>query len=303
MELTTALTLEIGQLHLPVVTSYQLGCIIFKLYQTKVYQGEKLTRLQKDVPERFEYNRAVETLIGNGVLKNSKDVSSHQLFTVLGQDTAAAEDVACCVDPFCYVSHMSAMEYHGLTDRLPKILFLTSPPSPEWGRLAAQRMQKDLGDALERYSEASLPGLRKLKMTKIHRKTINLHSTVNCDAGAYLSVQGRRVSTIGRTFLDMIREPDLCGGIYHVLEIYAEYANRYLRLIVDVIDRHGSKIDKVRAGYILDERLGLSSPTIDSWLEFAQRGGSRKLQANAPYSSQFSEKWCLSLNIDEAEEA
>jgi predicted transcriptional regulator of viral defense system len=114
-----------------------------------------------------------------------------------------------------------------------------------------------------------------------------------------------RVATIGRTFLDMIREPELCGGIYHVLEVYAEYAQRYLRLIVDVIDRHGSKIDKVRAGYILDERLELphANSTIESWRALVQRGGSRKLQANAPYSSRFSEKWCLSINIEEAEEA
>ena len=111
-----------------------------------------------------------------------------------------------------------------------------------------------------------------------------------------------RVATIGRTFLDMLREPELCGGIYHVLEIYAAHAQRYLRLIIDVINRHGTKIDKVRAGYILDERLGLLHPIIDSWLEFAQRGGSRKLLANAPYRSRFSEKWCLSINIEEEEE-
>lgn len=306
MEISTALTLEIGQLRQPVVTSYQLGRLIFRLYQTKVYQGEKLKRLQKDVPERLEYNRVIKTLIGNGVLQHSKDVSSHEVYTVLGQDTAAAEDIACCLDPFCYLSHMSAMEYHGLTDRLPKILFLTTPPFPLWKQLAAQRMQKDLGEeALELYNGASLPSLRQVRTAKIRRKTVNLHSTVHCDPGAYLTVQGRmlRVSTIGRTFLDMIHEPDLCGGIYHVLEAYTEYANRYLRLIVDVIDRHGSKIDKVRAGYILDERLGLTHPTLETWRTLVQRGGSRKLQANAAYSSHFSEKWCLSINIDEAEEA
>lgn len=75
--------------------------------------------------------------------------------------------------------------------------------------------------------------------------------------GAYLSIQGKtlRVSTIGRTFLDMIREPNLCGGIYHVLDVYAEHAPRYLRLIVDKVDRYGSPIDKVRIGYILKSAL------------------------------------------------
>jgi predicted transcriptional regulator of viral defense system len=306
MEISTALTLEIGQLHQPVVTSYQLGCLIYRLYKAKTYRGEPLGRIEKDFPNRSDYTRLVKTIMDNGVLKNSRDVPCKEVFTVLGQDTAAAEDIACCVDPFCHVSHMSAMTYHGLTDRLPKMLFLTTLPSPHWGQLAVLRMQKDLGEeAVEPYIEASMPALRRLKLAKIHRKTLSIHSTVHCDPGAYLNVQGRflRVSTIGRTFLDMIREPDLCGGIYHVLEVYNDHASRYLKLIVDVIDRHGSKIDKVRAGYILDERLGLNHPTIENWRSLVQRGGSQKLIAKTAYSAHFSEKWCLSLNIDEAEEA
>jgi predicted transcriptional regulator of viral defense system len=120
-----------------------------------------------------------------------------------------------------------------------------------------------------------------------------------------VTVQGkpRRVATIGRTFLDMLREPGLCGGIYHVLDIFTEQAPRYLRLIVDEIDRHGTKIDKVRAGYVLAERLNLTHPAFAVWQTCAQRGGSRKLDAQADYSPRFSETWCLSINIDETEEA
>jgi predicted transcriptional regulator of viral defense system len=306
MDIQTALALEIGHLHQPVVTSYQLGCLIFRLYRDKVYRGETLVRISKDIPERPRYNQLVATLVKNGVLQNSKDVPNKEVFTVLGQDAAASEDIACCVDPFCYISHMSAMTYHGLTDRLPKILFLTTIPYPHWGKLAAQRMQKDLGEqeTVERYCNAGLPTLRQLKLTKIHRKTVSIRASVHCDIGAYVNVHGRslRGSTIGRTFLDMIRNPDLCGGIYHVLEIYSTYARRYLRLIVDEIDRHGKKIDKVRVGYILDERLGLSHPIIDTWLTFVQRGSSQKLHASTAYSAHFSEKWCLSINIDEVEE-
>jgi predicted transcriptional regulator of viral defense system len=306
MDIRTALTLEIGQLHQPVVTGYHLGCLLFRLYQAKVFQGEKLARLQKDVPARADYTRLVGELVRDGILQNTKEVPNKEVYAVLGQDNAAAEDIACCVDPFCYISHMSAMEYHGLTDRLPKMLFLTTAASPLWGKLALQRMQKDLGpEGYEQYCEASLPTLRRLSLAKIHRKTVNTYATTHCDPGAYITVQGRalRVSTIGRTFLDMISDPDLCGGIYHVLEIYEAHAGRYLRLLVDVIDRHGSKIDKVRAGYILDERLGLTHPTIEGWRSLVQRGGSRKLQAGASYASHYSEKWCLSINIDQAEEA
>lgn len=306
MEIITALSLEIGHRHQPVVTSYQLGCMIFQLYAEKSYRGEALKRIQKDVPDRARYNELVAGLVKSGVLQHSKDVPSREVYAVLGQDTAAAEDVACCVDPFCYLSHMSAMVYHGFTDRLPKMLFLTTPPQPLWGQMAEQRMDKDIGaEKLVAYHEAALPALRRFRLPKIRRKTVSIYSTVHCDAGAYLNVPDRplRVATIGRTFLDMIREPDLCGGIYHVLDVYAEHAGRYLRQIVDVIDRHGKKIEKVRAGYILDERLGLSHPTIDAWRSQVQRGGSQKLYAKGAYSVHYSEKWCLSINIEEAEES
>lgn len=43
-----------------------------------------------------------------------------------------AEEVVCSVDPFCYVSHLSAMEYHGLTNRMPTLLFISSP-RPRYG--------------------------------------------------------------------------------------------------------------------------------------------------------------------------
>lgn len=46
----------------------------------------------------------------------------------------------------------------------------------------------------------------------------------------------------------MLQEPDYCGGFSHVLEVFTEYAGHYLPVIL-------KSIDKVRAGYILQERL------------------------------------------------
>lgn len=306
MDIRTALTLELGDLHQPVVTSYHLGLLVFRLYQTKTYRGEPIARLSKSYPERSDYRRFVGSLEHSGVLRNTTAVPNKEVFILLGKEISSAEEIACCVDPFAYVSHLSAMEYHGLTDRFPKTLFITAPPSVRWSQLAVEKMRKDIGgEFYSSYLDANLPRLRRLRLPKINRKTVSLFTTVHYDPGAYLSIQGKtlRVSTIGRTFLDMIREPDLCGGIYHVLDVFAEHAPRYLRLIVDKVDRHGSPIDKVRVGYILEERLKLEHPTITTWRAYAKRGGSRKLLAQADYSPHFSETWCLSINIDEPEEA
>jgi len=298
MEVSTALTLELGSLHQPVVTACQLGVTLFQLYQAKTYQGQALVRLEKDVPTPSDLKRVTDRLLKNGVLQPYKGFSG-TAFTLLGKQPTAPE-VACVVDPFAYLSHLSAMEYHGLTQRMPAMLLISSPAPAEWKTCAEARMQRDLGEAqLEIYRAAALPALTRPRLDKIERQAVKVYTSSHL--GAFVAVRDRalRVATIGRTFLDMIREPDLCGGIYHVLEVFEAHAATYLRLITDEIERHGSKIDQSRAGYLLDERCGLQSPTLDRWQAEVQRGGSRKLYAKGDYSSRFSERWSLSLNIEE----
>ncbi len=55
----------------------------------------------------------------------------------------------------------------------------------------------------------------------------------------------------------------------------------------------------MRAGYILDERLNIKNDRIEAWTKYAQRGGSRKLDPSSDYIPEWSEKWCISINIFE----
>jgi predicted transcriptional regulator of viral defense system len=203
----------------------------------------------------------------------------------------------CSLDPFAYVSHLSALEYHGLTDRFPQIVSMTRPPAAEWRKQAKERMLKDLGEKYPLYIEAGLPKLVRPDVLKIGQTSIQIHE--RSQMGAYRLVVGSslRVATIGRTFLDMLREPALCGGWQHVIDIYRQEARRYLNLIVDEVNQHGHPIDKVRAGYVLSEVCGLESESFDDWQKCAQRGGSRKLDADGDYAPQYSERWKLSLNV------
>jgi predicted transcriptional regulator of viral defense system len=178
------------------------------------------------------------------------------------------------------------------------MIFVSSPASRKWSQFAQKLMKKDLGEDFNIYRVNKLPRLQRIKFNKINKQVINRYSSVH--SGAFKSIKGKslRVSTIGRTFLDMLRRSDLCGGIHHVIEIFKEFGPQYLGLIVDEIDRHGKQIDKVRAGYILEEVCGQKNKTIDGWIKFVQRGGSRKLDPTEEYSHIYSERWCLSINID-----
>lgn len=298
LPLSKAIALSLEELPQPAVTAYQLGVIIYRLYVTKTFQGQKLD-LAKPRPSSREYSTAVTKLLNEGFLKAPKYLPENRVFEIYGRHDAKAEEIACVVDPFCYVSHLSAMAHHGLTNRFPKTLYLSSPRPPQWKQFAIERMQRDYAEHFDDYSHSGFPRLTRTRFDKIGSRPVEYHHRSH--PGAYRSIRGNvlRVATIGRTFLDMLREPKLCGGINHVLEIYSASAKEHFRLIVDEIEKHGDPIDKVRAGYVLEERCGLSDPVIESWRVYVQRGGSRKLDASEEYSSRYSEKWSISLNVIE----
>jgi len=158
-------------------------------------------------------------------------------------------------------------------------------------------MLKDLGDETERYRQAGFPLLRRLQVATIGRRVV--HVTQRKHAGAFVITEHGhlRVASLGRTFLEMVAEPGLCGGIRHVISVYSEHAATHRKLILAEVDRHGTAIDKARVGYLFEEICAIRDPTIDHWqTRVVQRGGSRKLDAGAPYASTYSERWGLSLN-------
>ena len=293
----TAVALTLGGMNQPVITDYQLGIILWRLYLTGQFQGRKL-ELDHSTPTKSDYEELVDGLENFGVLQGRKDFTRRSVFNILGKDHNSPEEIACSVDPFAYISHLSAMAFHGLTDRIPRMLFISSPAPRMWREFAKKRMEKDLAGETPAYVEGGLPRLRPIDVGKIGKHPVNRYASKHL--GAFKSIRDKvlRVSTIGRTFLDMLRKPDLCGGIHHVLDVYASSAETYLDLIIDEIDRHGGPIDKVRAGYILEEICNLQSGRLETWLEYVQRGGSRKLDPDAEYRETYSERWCLSLNVD-----
>ena len=275
------IALSIGDLKQPIVTNYQLGLIFFSP------EGKSIN-----------FEERVKELLSVGIIDANKNFPGNSVYNVFGKRDPSVMEVACSVDPFAYVSHLSAMEYHGLTDRISRMLFLSSPPQKQWRAFSKERMTRDLGENLSLYEKSKFPRLTRIPIQKIGKKNVNIYSSSHF--GAYKSVKDKtlRISTLGRTFLDMLRSPNLCGGIYHVIDVYREQAKRYLNLIVDEVGSHGKKIEKVRAGYTLEEICGLKHQKIESWLKDVQRGGSRKLDPTSDYSSRYSERWNLSINIE-----
>ena len=296
MNLSKAVSLSLGEVQEPVVTHYRLGLIVHQLYLEKMFQGERLSYLTKGHATATEFNEVVRQLNDAGILRSHPNFPG-KVYRLLGQKDSDINEVACTIDPFCYVSHLSAMAHHGITNRMPVKLFISGPDPIQWKVEALKQMERDLGDSMQTYVEGGMPQLTRPKLQRIDRVEIHRYSSLHW--GAFINVRGKslRVSTIGRTFLDMLRSPNLCGGMNHVIEVWEEQAQTYLNAIVGEIDQHGGPIDKVRAGYLLDERIKIKNPTVEDWTKYAKRGGSRKMDPSAEYMPHWSEKWCLSLNI------
>lgn len=279
----------------PVVTDYDLGVFVYRLFQRKEYQGHRVEVANPNADGK-DFRALIEQCLEDGILNKNRDFPFNTVFNILGKARASADEIVCAVNPFAFVSHLSAMDYHSLTDRNPATLFISAPSAKTWKTHATERMEKDLGDELPGYLGDGFPPLKRKPLIKINKRSINLFASSH--RGAYRNVRGRtlRVATIGRTFLDMLRAPNLCGGMEHVLDVYTEHARGYLDLIVSEIDRIGKPIDKVRAGCILEEFCGLDHETFTTWEAFTQRGGSRKLDPSEEFASEYSKKWRLSLN-------
>ncbi len=276
----------------PIITEYDVYRIGTVLLSEKQWKGQALKRVPATW-ERRNYLQAIGRLVEKGELVSERDFTSG-VWRFVHQDKAVtAEQIACAVDPFCYISHLSALQHYGLSSNPGGGVYLTTPARAQWRALReAQATREFAGDR-----DTPHPTFNRIGFpTELRRRPIfpfeTRHMGVFVVAGDHV-----RVSALGRAFIESIAEPKLCGSMTHVLKIWQSHARSNLETILAAIQSQEEKILKVRAGYILSECLGIEDPRIEAWKAFAQRGGSRKLDPEAPYVSEFSQPWMLSINI------
>lgn len=292
MNFSNALENSLLNKDLPVVSLYDFYVMGHQLFQSKTWNNEPLTRMPQDW-DQLRATNAVRRLQARHALVADSDFASGVWRVTQATRAGSAEEVACIADPFAYVSHLSAMQRYGLTDRSPQALHLTTPKRPLWNALRSERARNDLPE-VPRVENLILnrPGFR----DTIRRRPVVVHVSSHPWKPSPISGEETRITSIGQTFADMLTEPGLCGGMRHVLDVWENEAGQWVQEIVAAIDQLDIKIVKVRAGYILSEIMDIDHPALHNWEKFAQRGGSRKLDPDADYAPDFSERWMLSIN-------
>lgn len=292
--LSQAITQVVEESETPLFTEYSLYLHTKPILLSGHYKNERIARLP-DKWGRTQLRSMIRKLVSARVLAPDKDFKAGVWRSVQTATSADAEDAICIIDPFAYISHLSAMQRYGLTDRSPDALHMTTPSRPLWTALRDQKMADEL---LRARPNDEAPSLIKIGIAdQVRRRSVNLHQSSHPAEPANIAGKAARIAQIGRVFADMLDQPTLCGGIHHVLDCYERHAEQWIGDIVPAIDQFERAIVKVRAGYILSEFLGISNEKIDAWVEHAQRGGSRKLDSHMPYGDRFSEKWMIALNV------
>jgi predicted transcriptional regulator of viral defense system len=293
--LAEAVIEQLQEQRLAVVSSYTLFQTLRALIREENRQQLYLRSGSHPVPY---LNRVITNLLDTGGLFKDTDYR-RGVYRIPLVGEASAEEVCALVNPFGYVSHLSAMQRWGLTDRRPEALHLTMP-SPAIARiLAEERMALDYG---RRFEEMPRDDAVKLALIE-HPDRVRGRSLATIHTkhlGQWVEVRDGhvRLATVGQTFLDMLEAPQQCGGMAHVLDVWREHASMFLTDIVSAIDQHGSPIAKVRGGYLLDEMLALDNDLrVQGWQRYAQRGSSRVLDPTKGFNPTHSAKWMLSINV------
>jgi len=268
----------------PVLTRRDLFSLVQKMYR-EMPEG---LRLRREMPEIDDYRRLCSQLKAALVLAADGDYGS-RVWRVASVHDLPSDEIVCIVDPFCHISHLSAMQRWSPTDRVPRALMITRPER----RTVRSRLK-----ALEKSEHPMpFPAESVRHPERVRRRPVLLRETRHAGASIRNPAGFDRVATYGQTFLDMVSEPELCGGMAHVIEVWREHASERREEIIEAVDGSAISIAKCRAGHILEERVGIEDARIERWRVAARRGGSRRLDPARPFSSNYSGTWMISLNV------
>jgi predicted transcriptional regulator of viral defense system len=195
-------------------------------------------------------------------------------------------------NPFAALSHATALVLHGLTDQPTNALCAS-----DFGR-ASTRIP--LGTRPEDWAIKPAPRSFPPQVQSVPVRWIRGRSAL--DFGIAIDNSQNVplwITDPERTILDCIRDPHAAGGFPLVAQtLQRNLSSLRLHVLLEYTERFQSAIMQQRVGFIL-EQFGVRHETLDQWASRAVRGGSMVLVPGAAFASQFSARWCLSLNADE----
>lgn len=268
----------------------RLFFFLYEMKKTRKFSTEIQVKLRKNANLRRVFADVVLYLEEHNLIEST----NHNYFLIKNQEHTDLE-IICSLYPQGYFSNLTAMQIYNLTNRFPKSIDFTAPTRTIWKKEQFKYLNEyEFDDITFSYNDFSIPYPSEVLSFK--RKKMKVHTRKELFPFIQRG-KNIRVIDIGCLFLEMLRYPNDCGGFQHVFEIYEEMGEILSEEILFATEEFGNNIDKSRVGYIFEKHLKVNDTRIRKWkLSAVARGGSRKMIADAPYSSIYDEDWCISLN-------
>ena len=209
--------------------------------------------------------------------------------------------------PSGILSHSSALELHRLTDQRSRNIHLYEAPSAP-GEIARQtRPSEDEGRAGPMLPPGTspkdwrmIPLPRSVRVDRYDDFRIKPHRPkdewIFGDTTAESQGVEVRCTGIERTLIDGLRRPKYCGGLSEVFRGWVRAEGLSADTLVSYAERFDQKILYQRLGFVM-ETLDIPHERLAFWKENkAPRGGSRVLNPEREYSSNYSDDWNISIN-------
>lgn len=293
-----------------VITQEKLSEQIFLLFMSKSYKDQRISLIRKKYATTDDFYLYINRIERAGILtkanENKKNYPMHysghlsNIYFIKGKPEYSASEAICAVYPYGYISKINAMAWYGITDRIPKIVRFTTCTLPEWKNKSLEDLE--VGPSVPFDRESFIP--KYPKRTDVFGDELIVSVEKNYVSPSEIRNSPLRISPIGKTFIDMLRTPDECGGIDHVLDVYIDNAEKYFPAILKELKHERSrKIDIARTGFVLQKVVGITHPQLTEWQQESQktRGSSKVLVPGQPFSSIYDEDWSLSLNAESAQ--
>ena len=171
------------------------------------------------------------------------------------------------VEPY-YIGYWSALNYHGLTEQIPRTTFIATTRT---------RHSVEVLDCEYYFVKLTRSKFFGWQEAKIEDRTV-------------------RISDPEKTVADCLDHPEHCGGIEQVARtIYFSYDEIDLAIVVECAKRMGNLTILKRLGHILDV-TGLFSRYKKLFSGFSPSSGFPKLDTLSPKRGRYDSRWRLLIN-------
>ena len=276
----------------PGISFVELFIKVQDLFNEKKFHGIKLSgvhgnsKLENIMSKTIEHLFKIKIFLEISTFNEKSKIFITQKYL----EDSSDEKPICSFYEYGYIGYLSALHIHGLTDRFPKIINYVVFSRSEWKEKYFFK-----NDFLKIYGKKYIMPVYPVN-GNLPDKILKIKNDSNVKDFITKSDGIIRVRTIEALFIDCLREPDLCGGLDHVIDIYEEYGENFSNKLIDYTDKNGSLIDKARVGFILEKFCEVQSNRFQFWKKQMIRGGSRTFYSKNSHSSWYDPEWCISLN-------